>query len=202
MGRHHSRGGGHLNSQRRAPCGIAVLITDRGRQGPPRPALLTGLRRGDLVIFRDYDAPDRPLLGRLWRRLTRARGIGLLVAGDRRLALALDADGQHLPGHRLRRPEIRHLPRPLPASAAVHDRRDLVRARRRGADLLLISPVLPTRSHPGARVLGPLRFRALARQTDRPVVALGGMDQSRMRQLHPCRNLAGFAAIDAFGRAD
>lgn len=201
MGRHHSRGGGLLNSQRRDPRGIAVLITDRGRQGPPRPALLAGLKRGDLVIFRDYDAPDRPALGRLWRRLTRARGIGLLVAGDRSLALALDADGQHLPGHRLRRPEIRHLPRLLPASAAVHDRRDLVRARRRGADLLLISPVLPTRSHPGARVLGPLRFRALARQADRPVVALGGMDRSRLRQLSPCRNLMGFAAIDAFRRA-
>ena len=32
-----------------------------------------------------------------------------------------------------------------------------------GADAVLLSPVFPTRSHPGAPVLGPVRFRLLAR---------------------------------------
>ena len=48
---------------------------------------------------------------------------------------------------------------------------------------MLISPVFPTRSHPGAPVLGPVRFRLLAARSQVPVIALGGMTLHRARTL-------------------
>ena len=87
--------------------------------------------------------------------------------------------------------------RPGPALlrlATAHSLREIRLATR--ADAVLLSPVFPTRSHPGGKVLGPVRFREIARQARLPVIALGGMTP------HSARRLAGFAwaAIDGLVR--
>jgi len=69
-----------------------------------------------------------------------------------------------------------------------------VRAARAGADAALLSPVLPTASHPGARVLGAVRFAALCARAPLPVYALGGIGRGTARRLHGAR-VAGIAAI-------
>ena len=56
----------------------------------------------------------------------------------------------------------------------------------------MISPVFPTRSHLGGEALGANRFHALARTSPLPVIALGGMDADRARDLDWPR----WAAID------
>ena len=63
------------------------------------------------------------------------------------------------------------------------------------ADLVLLSPVFPTRSHPGAATLGPVRFGSMA--LGRRVAALGGMDAQRFKRLRYL-GAYGWAAIDAF----
>jgi thiamine-phosphate pyrophosphorylase len=68
--------------------------------------------------------------------------------------------------------------------ATAHNMRELAAANRMDADLVMLSPVFPTRSHPGAKTLGPIRFRLLAQRATMPVIALGGMDRqyaNRMR---------------------
>jgi thiamine-phosphate pyrophosphorylase len=73
--------------------------------------------------------------------------------------------------------------------------REIGRANRFGAHALLLSPVHPTRSHPGARPLGRIRSLLLARRATMPVIALGGMTARRFRGLP----LHGWAAIDGLG---
>lgn len=67
--------------------------------------------------------------------------------------------------------------------AAAHDAAEIARANRQGADGIFVSPVFPTRSHPEAGTLGPEGFLALARNSDAPVIALGGMTPARAAQL-------------------
>lgn len=76
--------------------------------------------------------------------------------------------------------------------ATAHDLRELGLAARLGADAVLLSPVFPTATHPGGAVLGPVRFRLLARQSPVPVIALGGMNAEHARALDWPR----WAAID------
>jgi thiamine-phosphate pyrophosphorylase len=76
--------------------------------------------------------------------------------------------------------------------ATAHGIGELGLAARLGADAALLSPVFPTRSHPGGKVLGAVRFRLLARQAGLPVIALGGMSAARARALGWPR----WAAID------
>jgi thiamine-phosphate pyrophosphorylase len=56
----------------------------------------------------------------------------------------------------------------------------------------MLSPVFPTRSHPGAATLSIARFRELAALSTIPVIALGGMTPERARDLDWPR----WAAID------
>uniref|UniRef100_UPI001081BD9B thiamine phosphate synthase n=1 Tax=Crenalkalicoccus roseus TaxID=1485588 RepID=UPI001081BD9B len=129
--------------------------------------------------------------------LARRRRLRLLVAGDGRLALRHGA-GLHLPD----RPGVPGLlpfllarRRGLPLSAAAHGRAGLARGRRLAADAVILSPVFPTASHPGAPALGPWRWAALARRAGRPVVALGGIGPGNALRLP--RHAAGLAAITA-----
>jgi thiamine-phosphate pyrophosphorylase len=159
------------------------LFTDE-RQGVALWAALAALPRGAGVIFRHYAAPDRAALARAHRAVCRRRGLCFVVAGPPRLARAWHAAGAHgrAPGT---------------LTAPAHDAAELVAARRAGARLAFLSPLYATRSHPGARPLGRLRFGGLVRGAPLPVAALGGVgprDAAVLRRL----GAVGWAAIDAW----
>jgi thiamine-phosphate pyrophosphorylase len=170
------------------------LLSDPRRLPDPRAAAAR-LPPGAAVVARDLAPAVLAGLAALARR----RRLLLLVAGDGGLALRLGA-GLLLPD---RRPTTglmafmaaRRRQR-LVLLVAAHGRAGLGRARRLGADAVLLSPVFPTASHPGAPALGPLRWAALAARAGRPVVALGGVAGGNAGRL-PARAV-GLAAIDGF----
>lgn len=145
------------------------------------------------VVFRHDGAPDRAALARRLRAICRARRLVLVVAGDAKLALALQA-GLHLRGGA--RPDLTRLPRHALRTASVHDARELRRARNNAANIVFVSPAFPTRSHPGAAALGAYRWRQLARRAaPAKAYALGGVDGTSARRLGAI--CAGAGAIDA-----
>jgi thiamine-phosphate pyrophosphorylase len=81
----------------------------------------------------------------------------------------------------------------------VHDRRELRHAERAGVDTVFLSPLFATRSHPGIKPLGAVRFAALARSTSVPVMALGGVAPRNQRQI-AMLGATGFGAIDSLTR--
>jgi thiamine-phosphate pyrophosphorylase len=139
------------------------------------------LPAGAGIVFRHYGlaAPERRALWQRVRAAARGRRLTLVVAG---LTLP-GADGAHnRPGRGLR-------------TASAHNLREIRAAERAGAHLIFLSPVYPTRSHPGAPALGPRRFALLAHQSKLPVIALGGMDADKARTLG---GAYGWAGIDAW----
>ncbi|UZK65214.1 thiamine phosphate synthase [Sphingomonas sp. M1-B02] len=157
-------------------------MTDE-RMGDSIWAALDRLPRGSGVIFRHYglvQSERRALFAKL-AKVARRRGLILLRAGGTRLNGEMGTHG----GRRGRGLHTR----------AVHSRREAIAALRDGADALFVSPVFRTRSHPGARVLGRVRFGLLIRGLGVPIVALGGMNARRASSL---RGIHGWAAIDAW----
>lgn len=163
------------------------LMTDE-RQGDSLWAALDNLPRGAGVIVRHYSLPDaerRVLFKKVVRRARRR--LRVLLAG--RSAAAMRADGMHGAGPRSTRPMLRTL--------AAHSRSEIVAAERARADLVFVSPVFPTRSHPGARTLGRVRFGLMIRGNRVPVIALGGITPERAHSLNGF-DIYGWAAIDAW----
>jgi thiamine-phosphate pyrophosphorylase len=164
---------------RRQPLPRLWLMTDE-RQGEGLWTALERLPKGSGVVFRHHGlapAERRRLFAKV-RRVARRRRLLLLASGK-----GLRGDGAHGGrGGGFR-------------SASAHDLRELRSAERSGAKLVFLSPAFPTRSHPGARALGPVRFGLVSRQARIPVIALGGMDARRARRLP---NIYGWAGIDAW----
>lgn len=185
-----------------APLPRLFLFSDPVRLPDPRSAA-ERLPPGAAVVARGVAAATLAALTGMARR----RRLALLVAGDGRAALRHGV-GLHVPD---RRPVAGLLPFllarqrrrvaaggcPPALTVAAHGRRGIARARRLGADAVVLSPVFPTASHPGATALGPLRWAALARRAGRPVVALGGLHGGNARRL-PLAWTAGLAGIGGF----
>jgi len=97
----------------------------------------------------------------------------VVINADAALALQLGADGVHLQARQLEALDARP---DLPVvGASCHNAQELARAAELGCDYALLSPVLPTASHPGEPGLGWERFAELVKGTPLPVYALGGM---------------------------
>ena len=145
----------------------AWLITDE-RLGHGLLARLRRLDRGTGVLVRHHHLP--PGERRMLLRQVR------LVARARGLTVVDEAEGK---------------------VARVHSARELRRALPKGPDLLFLSPLFPTRTHPDWRPLHHMRAAALARLAGRPVLALGGMDARRYDRVRAL-GFAGWGGIDAW----
>jgi 8-oxo-dGTP diphosphatase len=108
-----------------------------------------------------------------------AHGARLLLNADIELAHEIGADGVQLTAHQLetlhKRPAVDW------CGASCHNAEELRRAEVLGCDFALLSPVLPTRSHPGAPHLGWEKFAETVAGTTIPVYALGGLTHDDMQ---------------------
>lgn len=174
--------------RRKNPLPRLWLTTD-ARNDAALEAALARLPRGSGLIYRHYHLADAARLARFraLRRTARSKGHIVVLADSALTARAWGADGIYGTPRALspRRRGLIHL-------ATAHDVREIALAGRLRADAILLSPVFPTRSHPGGAVLGPVRFRLMARLARVPVIALGGMDRRAACRLRWPR----WAAID------
>lgn len=168
----------------------------------PRDWLMTDERMGDRlwvaigrvpageggIVFRHYslEPAERFELGAQVAKLARERKLTLAVARDPLLAGQLGAALVHNPEGA----------GDLPFSLSVHNEREAQAARDAGADLVFVSPVFTTRSHPRAAALGAKRAAKLATMAGCPAIALGGMTFGKYWELGPAFH--GWAGIDAW----
>jgi thiamine-phosphate pyrophosphorylase len=165
-----------------------ILLTDDARLADPLSAA-RALPRGSLVIVRSRDAVRRRKLFFALKPIARLRRLMILVADDP--ALARYADGIHLP--QVRAPQAAHW-RALRPKWIVTVAAHAPSTRARHADAVLLSPVFPTASHPGAISIGAARARMIAQASPIPIYALGGIDAANAKSLH---GFIGIAAISA-----
>lgn len=88
------------------------------------------------------------------------------------------ADGLHLSSQRMFEYQQRPVSDQVLLSVSCHNMQQLEQARRIAADLVLISPVKQTTSHPGMAGIGWQRFTELVGHINVPVYALGGMQMN------------------------
>lgn len=136
--------------------------------------LAAGLR---LVQLREKQMPadDFIKLAQVVAERCQQAGAQLLINGDTELAAKLQA-GVHLSSKQLS--ELKQRPDLPWVAASCHDAEELTRAVELGADFAVLSPVLPTASHPGAPTLGWPRFAELLAHCPIPVFALGGLTEA------------------------
>jgi len=142
----------------------------------------------EAVLVREKQLTSAKLLAlasRL-RDMTHATHARLIIHTQADIAGAVDADGVHLSSVDIASTAAvrQWLNDPLKSvSVSCHNAEELDQADACRADFALLSPVFPTRSHPGAPHLGIEQFQQLASAAALPVVALGGIDTNNFHLL-------------------
>jgi len=105
--------------------------------------------------------------------------------------------GLHLNSQMLDTIQIRPIEADLLLSVSCHNSKEIEKAKQLDADIILLSPVKETRSHPGVKGIGWNRFLEIANNINAPVYALGGMSEA---DLADAKQYAaqGVAAISGF----
>ena len=108
------------------------------------------------------------------------RGKALLVINDRvDVALAVDADGVHLPSYSLPIGIAKKLTEGhLLVGRSVHSVEEAVTAEREGADYLVLGTIYGTTSHLGREASGPELIKQVKARVQTPVYAIGGINAS------------------------
>lgn len=137
-----------------------------------KAALEKGVR---LVQVREHDMAPAELesFARQVVAMCRDHGARVLINSDEALARRCGADGVHLPSELLMR--LKQRPGTQLWAASCHDAAELAQAARFSADFVVLSPVLPTPTHPEAAGMGWEKLAGLVKNYPLPVYALGGM---------------------------
>ncbi|WP_428027354.1 thiamine phosphate synthase [Altererythrobacter sp.] len=163
------------------------LLSDARNDAKLEWALAT-LPKGNAFIFRHYHLEGDARRARFddLKAIASAAGHLMILSGDADTAVEWGAQGIYGPPGKLgKRPGLLRF-------ATAHDAREIELVNRAKADGVFLSPVFPTRSHPGGACLGASNFREIAARAEMPVIALGGMNAERANELDWPR----WAAID------
>ncbi len=168
--------------RQRHPALPQVWLISDARNDAALERALRKLPHGSGLVFRHYhlSSVERRRRFAVLARLARRRGHWVALSGGAALARRWGADAAYGSAGLLGSGPA------LPRLVTAHSLRELGEAMAARSDAVLLSPVYPTRSHPGAAVLGPVRFRLIAARSKVPVIALGGMNRRSVARLkHP-----------------
>jgi thiamine-phosphate pyrophosphorylase len=162
-----------------------MVVTDRalcgGAEGLVAAVEAAVSGGADAVQLREKDLPASELstLARRLRAVTQGRAL-LLVNGPLEVAVAVEADGVHLPEDAPMPPRPR---RGFLVGRSVHSAEAARRPDVVGADYLVAGPVYETRSHPGVEPAGLALVEEIARAVRVPVLAIGGVTAGRVEEV-------------------
>ena len=164
------------------PRPALVLVTDSARRadgGARIDHIVREAVRGgvNIVQLREKHLPRAQLIG-VGRRVREAIDSRALffVNGDVEAAIALGADGVHLPEDAPAILDVRVcVGARMLISRAVHGIDAALRAEREGADLLQLGTIFETAFKPGVQPLGIEGLRVVCAAVRLPVIAIGGI---------------------------
>ena len=190
---------------------ICIVTRVRGTAaGAERAALLDHLAAGakagaTMIQVRERQLDDRSLLEFLEQLIEVARPAGTAVMVNDRadVALAAGADGVHLRSDSFSAEEARRVtPGGFLIGRSVHSEEEAARAvASGGCDYLIFGTVFRSSSKPDDHpVAGLEALRAVCRQVNIPVLAIGGITTDRVAAVAAAGG-AGVAAISLFAEA-
>ena len=143
------------------------------------------------ILIRSYRIKNKEKLIKGITNLKKRKLHTVLVSGKQRSYS--NVDGAHLPSWL----NSSFFINKKLISMSAHGAKDIRKSINIKADIIFISPVFHTSSHPGKKILGVIKLGLVAKLFKKPVIALGGINENNISRLKGLP-IFGCAAIDAF----
>ena len=152
---------------------------------------LSGLPTYSGIVLRNYCSKERKTIIKNVLRIAKRKNFMVLMGSHPRVHGNIN--GLHLPKweYKCRRNTKKQI-----VSVSAHSLKDKRKIINTKADIIFLSSVFHTNSHPKRKHLGIIRFGLLARSLARPVIALGGINNKNIKKLKHFP-ISGVAAIEA-----
>jgi thiamine-phosphate pyrophosphorylase len=131
------------------------------------------------------------------KELVASAPVPVVISSRCDVALAAGAAGVNLPESDISVADARIVLGPRLVGRSVHSIGGALLAERDGADFVIFGPVWESASHPGAPPTGLAALKLVARAVRIPVLAIGGVTEERIVEVHAA-GAAGYAAIGMF----
>ncbi|MGC8853026.1 MAG: thiamine phosphate synthase [Hydrogenobacter sp.] len=131
------------------------------------------------------------------RQITKEYSALLLINDRVDIALAVSADGVHLPQNGMPPSAVRKLKKDLIIGFSAHDLESALFAEKEGADFITLSPIFETSSHPDVEPIGLSTLQEVSQKVSIPVYALGGITWDKIKLCYK-NGAYGIAGISLF----
>ncbi len=173
------------------------FFTDHERNPEPYN-ILNQLPKNTGIVFRDYNAKRRKKMALKMADFCNKNKLILLIAGDTKLALEVGASGVHIPEYnKFNLPYLKPNKPNWIVSASVHNQHMLKKVTSFGVNIIFLSPIFYTSSHPYGKTLGIHNLRRLTKEFSIFSIALGGINKNSISKLNGS-GINGIAAISGF----
>ena len=146
---------------------------------------------------KEKDAKDYYELALRVRKITEQFSALLFINDRVDIALAVSADGVHLPRNGLPPSVVKRIAPKLLVGYSAHSLEEALFAQEEGADFITLSPIFKTASHPEVEPLGLSYLREVSSKLKIPVYALGGITWEKIKLCYK-NGAYGVAGISLF----
>ncbi len=175
-------------------------ITDSKRYPDMLQRLEKALKKGIRMVQlreKELSGLEYYQLAKRVRELTQDYDAMLFINDRVDIALAVNADGVHLPEKGLPPSVVKRIAPELLVGYSAHSLEQALCAQEEGADFITLSPIFKTQSHPEVEPIGLGLLKEVSQRLSIPVYALGGITWDRIKLCYK-NGAYGIAGIGLF----
>lgn len=175
-------------------------ITDSKRYPDMLQRLEKALKKGIRMVQlreKELSGLEYYQLAKRVRELTQDYDAMLFINDRVDIALAVNADGVHLPEKGLPPSTVKKIAPELLVGYSAHSLEQALWAQEEGADFITLSPIFKTQSHPEVEPIGLGLLKEVSQRLSIPVYALGGITWDRIKLCYK-NGAYGIAGIGLF----
>ena len=175
-------------------------ITDSKRYPDMLQRLEKALKKGIRMVQlreKELSGLEYYQLAKRVRELTQNYDAMLFINDRVDIALAVNADGVHLPEKGLPPSVVKKIAPKLLVGYSAHSLEQALCAQEEGADFITLSPIFKTQSHPEVEPIGLGLLKEVSQRLSIPVYALGGITWDRIKLCYK-NGAYGIAGIGLF----
>lgn len=161
---------------------------------------IKNINKNIAIIYRNYDKKIDINLIKSIKKSLKKKKIKFFIANNIKIALKLNLDGIYIPSfNNSLKINLYSKKKKFLIIGSAHNLKEIKIKEKQGVNAIFLSPLFKTNKT--KKILGSLKFNILSKETNKKLIALGGINHTNLQKLR-ILNAYGFASISFLKNTD